>query len=228
MAQANSWDKEYRNKKMLSGFVKPQNAFLTYLKYLKKQNNKSVTNYKILDLGSGTGRNANYLASLGNEVIGIEISKEAIKISESEAKKNNVTVKYIKKSIGEPLPFLDKSFGIVLDITTSNALTEKERKIYLSEVHRVLKKGGYFFVRTLLKDGDKNAQNLIKLSPGPEKDTYLMKELGITERVFALSDFLDMYKEFFNVDKIIKTEGRVEISSKVYKRKYLIAYLINK
>ena len=62
---------------------------------------------------------------------------------------------------------------MILDITSSNSLNAKEREIYLSEVNRVLKKNGHFFVRALCKDGDKNAQSLLKKSPGKDYDTYM-------------------------------------------------------
>lgn len=220
-----SWDKEYLEQKMLSVDSKPLSALLTYLRFLKKVKKVNIAGFRVLDLGCGVGRNSNYLSSLGCEVVGIDISGEALKIARKRSQESSLKIKYIQGNIGAKYPFADKYFDLIIDATSSNALNEKEREIYLSEVSRTLSDGGYFFVRALLKDGDKNAQNLIKISPGPERDTYFMKELGLTERVFAMDDFLKTYKKFFTIDKMIKSEGRVRISNKIFKRKYIVAYL---
>ncbi|OIO49191.1 hypothetical protein COX74_01995 [bacterium (Candidatus Gribaldobacteria) CG_4_10_14_0_2_um_filter_41_16] len=54
---------------------------------------------------------------------------------------------------------------------------------------KYLKKSGYLFARGLRKDGDKNAKNLLKLNPGLEYDTYVIKGLDLVERVFSEKDF---------------------------------------
>lgn len=225
MNRERRWDKEYLERKMLSGSDKPLRSFLAYLKYLKKNKKIDLASLRVLDLGCGVGRNSNYLARLGCRVTGIDSSGVAIKIAKERAKKENLSVKYIKGNIGEKYPFDDDSFDLVIDATSSNALTEKERNEYFSEVSRVISPAGNFFVRALLKDGDKNAQNLLKKFPGKEKDSYHMKELGITERVFGFNDFIEAYSPFFVFDKTIKAEGHAHISNKIYKRRYLIAYL---
>lgn len=224
MAQEKVWDKEYQRKKLVTGGDEPQGVFVKYIKQLKKSGVKT-SNLRALDLGSGTGRNSNYLATLGNTVTGIEISTNAIRIAQERATKMNLKVEYIKESIGNKFPFNDNVFDLVIDITSSNSLNESERLVYLNEIQRVLKSGGYFFVRALLKDGDKNAQNLLKISPGKEKDTYYMEELDLTERVFSRSDFEELYGKYFKIDKLTKTSSYAKVEGKIYKRNYLIAYL---
>ena len=127
----------------------------------------------------------------GYKVIGLEFSKNAIKLAENLKKKSNEEIKilkgklnFIEKSIGKKLNFSNESFDIILDITSSNSLNEKEREMYLKESSRVLKKNGYFFARGLLKDGDKNANFLLKNFPAKEKNTYTIPEFNLIERVF--------------------------------------------
>lgn len=227
MPQFATWEEEYQDPKLVTKKAEPQNDTLRFLKYLKKEEKLELSNLKILDLGSGTGRNANYLAELGNQVVGLEISDTAIKIAVERATILRIqkNVRYIKKNIGSNYPFTDQYFDLALDITSSNSLNEKERAIYLQEVYRTLKKGGYFFVRALCKDGDKNAKNLLKLSPGLEQDTYFMKDLKLTERVFSEQDFRQMYGHFFMIKKIFKKSGYARLGDKKYKRNYLLAYL---
>lgn len=222
--QFNVWEREYRRPQLITGRDLPQNDVLRFLKYLKKTHRLKLNKLKILDLGSGTGRNANYLAEIGNLVTAMEISTTAIKIAQKRADEMNVKVRYLNNNIGARYPFPDNSFDIILDITSSNSLNECERQIYLKETYRVLKPGGHLFVRALCKDGDKNAQNLLKISPGPEPDTYIMKELGLIERVFSQKDFLETYKKF-KINKLEKKKGYARMNNQSYKRIYLLAYL---
>ncbi len=223
--QGNAWDREYNNKKLVTNKDEPQADTLRFLKFLKKDCKYKVEDRNILDLGSGTGRNANYLAELGNNVIGIEISRTALHIAMDRAKIKGVDVDYRLGDIGTPYAIDDESIDVVLDITSSNALDEKGRGIYLKESHRVLKAGGYMFVRALCKDGNKNVKNLLTNNPGKEADTYIMPDLGITERVFSREDFVKIYSQYFKILKLEKKTNYPTVDGRVYKRDYWIAYL---
>jgi ubiquinone/menaquinone biosynthesis C-methylase UbiE len=178
-----------------------------------------------LDLGSGAGRNSFYLAEMGANVTGLEISKTAIEISEQNAKEAGLDIKYIKQSIGEKFPVEDSSIDILLDVTSSNSLTEAEREVYLSEANRVLKSNGYFFVKALCLEGDENAKFLLKNNPGTEKDTYTMPGLGVTERVWTREDFVKTYEKYFKIVSMERKTSYPRMNGRVYKRNYWIAYL---
>jgi SAM-dependent methyltransferase len=223
--QGNVWEREYRNPKLVTKKDDPQKDTLRFLKFLKKDQKYNVEDRNILDLGCGTGRNANYVASLGNKVIGIEISRTAIDLAKNRAKEIGVDAEYCIGDIGEPYNIKDSSLDIVLDVTSSNSLDEKGRNNYLEEVSRVLKKGGYFFVRALCKDGNKNVKNLLKQSPGKEYDTYIMKEMGLIERVFSKTDFIEMYSKYFKILHLEKKTGYATFNNRIYKRDYWLAYL---
>jgi len=223
MAQEDIWDREYRNSKLLTKENKPQSDLVRFVKYLKKEKFR-IESSTVLDLGSGAGRNSFYFAELGANVTGLEISKTAIEISVENAKEADLNIKYIKQSIGEKFPVEDNSVDILLDVTSSNSLTESERETYLSESNRVLKTNGYFFVKALCLEGDSNAKFLIKSHPGKEKDTYIMPDLGVTERVWSKQDFLDTYQKYFNVLYIEKKTSYPRMNNQSYKRNYWIVY----
>lgn len=210
MPQDKAWEKEYRDPKLISLGNEPSKVIKDFVRFLK-----NVENLKVLDLGCGNGKNMKYFAEKGANVVGIDISSTAISYTEGLG---------IVGDIGKPLPFENESFDTILDVTSSNALNEKEREIYIKEIYRVLKPGGYVFVRALCKDGDENAKNLIKISPGKEKDTYYMKELDLYERVFTKEDFLDLYKDF-KIEKLEKQTHYARLNNRSYKRNYWIAYL---
>ncbi len=223
--QGSAWDKEYRNPLLVTKNDGPQADTLRFLKYLKKEEKYLVEERTVLDLGSGTGRNANYLADRGNTVIGIEISKTALMIAKNRARELGVTVDYRLGDIGAPYEISDESIDVVLDVTSSNSLDEKGREIYLNEVSRVLRSGGYFFVRALAKDGNKNVKNLLKQSPGREYDTYIVKEIGLTERVFSKEDFIKMYGAFFKILHMEKKTSYTTFNDRIYKRDYWLSYM---
>jgi len=223
--QGNVWEREYRNPKLVTKNDGPQADTLRFLKFLKKGQKYIVENRNILDLGCGTGRNSNYLAERGNSVIGIEISKIALDIAKSRAKDLGLDVDYRLGDIGEPYKIEDDSIDIILDVTSSNSLNEKGRDIYIHECSRVLKDGGYMFVRALCKDGNKNVKNLLKDSPGKEYDTYVIKEIGLIERVFSKEDFIKIYGEFFKILSFEKKTSYSTFNERIYKRDYWLAYL---
>lgn len=228
--QAIVWEKEYRNPKLVTKNDGPQADTLRFFKFLKKEKKYKLENKNVLDLGCGTGRNANYLAE-SNNVIGIEISKTAINLAKERAKELDLSVDYRLGDIGEPYDIKDHSIDIILDVTSSNSLNDKGREIYLNEMNRVLKSGlpaqagGYIFVRALCKDGNKNVKNLLKQSPGREYDTYIIKEIGLTERVFSREDFIKIYTKYFKILKLEKKTSYTTFNNRIYKRDYWLAYM---
>ncbi|MBA3733283.1 methyltransferase domain-containing protein [Patescibacteria group bacterium] len=232
MAQEKAWENEYRKSKLLTKDNKPQSDVVRYVQYLIKQEKIDLENLNILDLGSGAGRNSFYFAEMGNNVIGLEISKTAIEIAKkyfNELMSRTVLdIKYVKQSIGEKFPIDDNSIDIVLDVTSSNSLTETEREVYLQETKRVLKPEGHFFVKALCKDGDDNAKHLLKDFPGVEKDTYKMPGLEVVERVWTKEDFVRTYEPYFNILKLEKKTSYPRMNNRSYKRNFWLAYLQNK
>jgi SAM-dependent methyltransferase len=223
--QGSTWEREYKSPLLVTKNKDPQVDTLRFLKFLKKDQKYKVEDKVILDLGCGTGRNANYLTERGNKVIGIEISKTAINLAKERASELGVEVDYRLGDIGEVYDLEDNSIDIVLDITSSNSLNEKGREIYLREVERVIKKGGYFFVRALCKDGNKNVKNLLKMSPGGEYNTYIIKEIGLTERVFSREDFTKMYSQYFKILHLEKKTSYTTFNNRIYKRDYWLSYM---
>lgn len=97
---------------------------------------------RILDVGSGFGRNANWLAKKGAKVAAVNINDEEIKIGKEKAEKLGVNVSYLHANATE-LPFPDNSFDVVLDLGCSHMIPDKEaQKKAEAEAARVIKSGG--------------------------------------------------------------------------------------
>ena len=228
MSQKAAWEKEYATQKLMTLGDEPQADVLRFLKWFKKEKTVNFDQLNVLDLGCGTGRNANYLAGLGAKVTGYDIAGNVLQLAKDRAKLQCLTVDYFERNIGKEWPLAENSIDLIIDITSSNSLNEAERIVYLSEMFRVLKSKGYIFVRALCKDGDKNAKFLIKEHPGKEKDTYILPGVNIVERVFTESDFRQVYGQDFKIIKLQKKTGYQRFNNQSYKRNYWLAYLVKK
>jgi len=218
--QENIWEKEYRNPTLVTLSDIPAQCVRDFARFLRKERKMEIDNLNILDLGCGNSKNSHYISEQGlnNKITGIEISETAL----SYAKKLVPNGDFIKQSIGTPLNFPDSNFDIILDVTSSNSLNENERSVYLKEIQRLLKPNGYFFLRTLCKDGDKNAQTLLKTNPGKEYDTYIMPELGLIERVFSKEDLIKMYSIFGEPLYLKKETHYTKFNNQSYKRNFWV------
>ncbi|PIR93601.1 hypothetical protein COT97_05795 [Candidatus Falkowbacteria bacterium CG10_big_fil_rev_8_21_14_0_10_39_11] len=225
--QQKVWEQEYKKGQLVSKSLQPQKDFFRLMRIIKKLGFE-IENKNVLDLGSGTGRNSLYLSELGANVTGMEISDTAIAVGEAVAKEEKFKVEFLNKSIGDEYPFDDNKFDLVMDLTSSNSLDEKEREVYLNEVNRVLKPGGYLLIRTLTKDGDKNAKKLLELYPAGEKDTYILPEVNLKEHVWIRDEFEKFYGEYFEINEIWTKEGYCRMNNQSYKRKYILAVLVKK
>lgn len=229
MSQQKIWEKEYNSPRLVTGTgIEPIADVERFVKWYKKKVSKDFSALNVLDLGSGNGKNGNYLAKFGATIEGIDIATNAVALANKTATELGVHANYRQGSIGDTLPFTDGSFDLAIDATASNSLSEAERAVYLSEVGRALKSGGYFFVRALTKDGDKNAKNLLKLHPGQELDTYIMPEVSLVERVWSETDFRRYYEQYFKIIFLEKREHYTRFGTQNYKRNFLIAYLVKK
>lgn len=218
--QEHIWEKEYQDPKLVTLSNEPAQSFKDFVRFLRREQKVELSNLSILDLGCGNAKNSFYLAEQGvnNKIVGVEISETALK----HAKQLAPNGEFLKQSIGTVLPFRDSTFDIVLDVTSSNSLSESEREVYLKEIQRLLKPGGYLFVRALCKDGDKNAQNMLKEFPGKEKDTYIMPDLGLTERVFSRENLIETYSHLDEMLYLDKETHYTKFNNKSYKRNFWV------
>ncbi len=114
------------------------------LSYVMRFLNK---NWKILDLACGYGRFTITLASKGFRVEGVDITPIFIERAVEEAKKRNIDIEF---KIGgmTNLPYKDNSFYSIICMWNafSELAPEKEQRNAISEIYRVLKKGGLAIV----------------------------------------------------------------------------------
>jgi ubiquinone/menaquinone biosynthesis C-methylase UbiE len=116
---------------------------------------------RILEIGTGTGEIAFYLAEKCKEVVGVDISSEMIE--EAKAKKTKLNKKNITFFVEDAyhLPFPSESFDKVICVNALQTMKEPTRAI--KEGKRVLKKGGEFLSITYCF-GDSGFYQKLKLT----------------------------------------------------------------
>lgn len=220
--QGKYWDKEYDRPQFLALNESPQVDVVKFSQFLKEQN-YNLDNKEVLDLGCGIGRHAKYFNDHGADVEAWDISGVALSRARSEFEHGGIHFRL--QSAGEKFPLIDNSMDIIIDQMTSISLYQGERESYLKETSRVLKPGGYLFVRTFCLDGDKNARNLIRDYPGPEPGTYIHPNSLIVEKTITEKEFKDWYQQKFEIVDYYKQTGYQRWGTQSYKRRYQVGYL---
>ncbi|SDX38511.1 Methyltransferase domain-containing protein [Marininema mesophilum] len=101
---------------------------------------------QVLDVGCGAGREAVFLASQNYKAIGVDFSKEALKIAETRAREAEVTVDWRQGDVLD-LPVETGSIDFVNDRGCFHVISEDQRGQYASELSRVLRPGGRILLR---------------------------------------------------------------------------------
>ena len=109
----------------------------------------------ILDAGCGPGRTARYLAELGHDVLGIDISVNAVERAKEKATKENNSARFLQADICR-LTGYDREFDTVVDIGCFHSLPEADRGLYSSTLHRMCRADAAVFIRAF---SEKNKQS---------------------------------------------------------------------
>jgi ubiquinone/menaquinone biosynthesis C-methylase UbiE len=128
------WRKELQAGKEERGNLQTNLEFLAQTDLLKSSD-------KILEIGCGIGTVVFELSEKGHNIVGIDISGEAIEYGRN--KYGNVR---LDTQAAETLPYEDESFEVVLSFDLFEHIAEIDK--HISEVRRVLGPGGYYLFQT--------------------------------------------------------------------------------
>ncbi|OSQ41767.1 bifunctional 2-polyprenyl-6-hydroxyphenol methylase/3-demethylubiquinol 3-O-methyltransferase UbiG [Thalassospira sp. MCCC 1A01428] len=133
MNQDKIWD-VYQNDESIQQFGCPDGGRIEFI------SKKCPPNKKILNIGVGKGRLEKLCAEKGVNIFSLDPSKETIKrISEELGLKEKAQVGY-----SQEIPFPDDFFDFVVMTEVLEHLSTETLLKTISEVYRVLKKGGTF------------------------------------------------------------------------------------
>ena len=221
----NVWDQEYSDPIFTSFERKPHQVVKDFLKYLRRTEKVDLENKTLLDVGCGIGKDVEYaIDNCGMQGMGCDVSPIAI----TEAKKFVPSGKFFVHDLAQKLSIESDSVDCALMVMVIHTLNQTERQACLSEIARVLKPGGYFFLKTLALPGDQHAKYLIKTFPGDEPNSFIHPDLHISEYVHSLEAIKTELGQYFEIISLEKTSGYQKWANQSYKRNYWITYLKKK
>jgi len=100
---------------------------------------------RLLDAGCGSGKYSIPLQMRGFEVIGVDVSPEALKMALDGSERRELEIKFLAADICH-LPFPDASFDIIWCYGVIQHLMSDERKIAVGEFRRLLRPKGVLFI----------------------------------------------------------------------------------
>ncbi len=178
-------------------------------------------NMKVLDVASGTGLTAIFLAeNYGCSVTGIDQSEMMVEKAREKAKGSEMDVEFLTGD-AHKLPFEDGSFDVVISESTL-CLLEKEKA--LDEMVRVVKTGGRVGIHDICwsKDADESLKRRLDELEGERPETRegwvnLFEKAGLSEiEAEERPEVIDGWMEEMESDLGIL--GKLEIFIKILKK----------
>ena len=99
----------------------------------------------VLDVGSGTGENALFLAAQGHEVWGVDFSPIAITRAQDKATERNLNVTFLTQNVLD-LHTLGRTFDTIIDSGLFHVLSDEERFPFVTSLASVLCRYGTYFM----------------------------------------------------------------------------------
>ena len=100
---------------------------------------------RILDLGCGDGRQLVYFARRGYEMCGLDVSPTGIELAEKWLADEGFAAELVASDMTK-IPWPDEFFDAIVCVQVINHHRIREIRQTISEIHRVLRPGGYLFL----------------------------------------------------------------------------------
>lgn len=226
------WNKEYKEATHLALSDEPADDLEKFLRWLDRRAAKPKLRSSalvldpssfIVDFGCGNGRNLICASKeTGAKGKGYDISDEAI----LQAKKASVglPLEWEVRSISGTFPDLkDESVDVALDMMASHVLRARERDVFKAELLRVIRPGGFLFLKTFLADEDLHAKRLLRDNAADEEDSYMHPTLRVFEHVWWEEKLKAFLEPDFIIHKVEKSHKHM-IRGKAWKRRYIVMY----
>jgi len=202
-----NWDRYYSTLKRIPRRLKKTAQFVAdAVPALKKHKVK-----RVLDLGCGAGRHCVLLASSSFEVVGIDISKYALKIARRWVQKEGLENVALIRATMTNVPLNDRCLDAVVSVSVMHHALKKDIMTSASEVYRILGKNGWFLAN-LASIHDPRYGTGLKL----EKDTFWILE-GYEKKQFGELHHFFTKREAL---RLLSLFSRVEVTSMIDKPNY--------
>lgn len=187
-------EKYHKKRRMQKRFIDSHN--FTYFNLLRVISPYLSKDKKVIDIGCGVGTIPFYIASKGINVVGVDISENAITVAKENAEYLKVNKRILFRVVDFPKSDINGKYGLVLMSEVLEHLPDDN--LVLKKVRKNLVKGGI----------------LIASSPSIHAPLYRIgllgkfdKEVGHLRR-YSENDFKELFKQSgYKIIKFYKTEG---------------------
>jgi SAM-dependent methyltransferase len=163
---------------------------------------RQVQPCKTIDLGCGAGNYAIYLADVGFEVTGVDISAAAIALAIANAERKGVECRFVVADVLGGLKEITESFDFAFDWSLLHHVFPEQRERYVQTVYRLLIPGGqYLSVCFSEQDGSFGGSG-----------KYRQTSLGTVLYFSSEDELRDLFEPYFDVIsmKTVQVEGKAE------------------
>lgn len=201
------WDSEYASGGQHLALSSDESEDLAkFTRWLSRRKDEAGLDRRVdaLDLGCGNGRNLIFLArEFGVSGTGYDSSTAAI--AEARRAADGLPLQFEARSIAGDLPIETAAKDLALDMMASHFLKAAERAHLRDEIHRVLRPGGWLFMKTFLLDDDLHSARLLKDHPADEPGTYIHPVIGVPEHVYSEEELTGFLGEKFLIHKLYRS-----------------------
>lgn len=146
----------------------------------------------VLEVGCGNGYGTSLLAKNGFNVVGLDIDEETIKEASKKYQTQNCNFVWYD---GKKIPFEEETFDFIVSFQVIEHVQDDIG--FISEIKRVLKTDGTFFLTT--------PNRLYRLKPNEKpKNPFHIRE-------YSPQDFQGLLKKGFNEAKVLGIRGKKEV-----------------
>lgn len=198
--QQKIWQEEHATAQTLPSEMtaasswEPSQYVVRFHEFLKQKNIISGT---VVDIGAGKGRNTLYMAQQGFQAWALDYIKQATEHIDSAARQAHLDhlIQTRCMPVDAPWAIQDNFFDIAIDCFASIDIeTQAGRETYRNEMLRTLKPGGYALIVVCAAE-DEFEQELIKNSPGPEKNSSIWPS-GKFQKNYDQEELRNFYQNF--------------------------------
>lgn len=168
---------------------------------------------RLLDAGCGSGKFAIPLGMRGFQVVGVDVSLNALKMAGKSIASRKLDIELLAANVYQ-MPFSDSSFDIIWCYGVLQHLLFKEREAAISEFFRLLRIGGVAFIEVLGEEDMRYGGNEV------ETNTFSRKN-GIVYHYFSKSELEKLLKKFSC--NIVESHKEKRFKGKSYTRHMISA-----
>jgi 2-polyprenyl-3-methyl-5-hydroxy-6-metoxy-1,4-benzoquinol methylase/GT2 family glycosyltransferase/ADP-heptose:LPS heptosyltransferase len=156
-----------------------------------------VSGKKVLDIACGEGYGSDYLSNFASEVVGVDISNEAVDFAKKKYTKSNVS--FLQGSAAQIPVDGENVFDVIVSFETIEHISESDQANFLREAVRLLKPDGKLIIST------------------PDKKNY--SDIPNFRNEFHIKEFYqDEFKKFLKVgfENVYLLGQRISVGSHLW------------